>query len=237
MSDISKPGETQAGADVSGVHATLMDGIYRYQRHVYDFTRKYYLFGRDELIAQLEPPSGGTVLEVGCGTGRNLIKAARAYPEAQLYGIDISEEMLKHARRNIDRAGLSDRIALRQGDATNLDPAALFGRDRFDRVFFSYALSMIPPWEQAVEHASGMLAPKGRLMVVDFGDLDQLPGWFRSTLYRWLGAFHVTPRLKLEAVLTKLEDDSGASGLTAALRPLYRGYAWLGELADRTDER
>jgi S-adenosylmethionine-diacylgycerolhomoserine-N-methlytransferase len=141
----------------SGNHATLMDEIYRTQRHIYDLTRKYYLFGRDELIAQLDVPTGGHVLEVGCGTGRNLIKAARAYPHARFHGIDISEKMLKHARRNIDRAGLSNRITLCQGDATCFDASALFGCGNFDRVFFSYALSMIPPWEKAIAHAAGML--------------------------------------------------------------------------------
>ena len=37
-----------------------MDGTYRWQRHIYDITRKYYLLGRDGLIADLAPPSGGS---------------------------------------------------------------------------------------------------------------------------------------------------------------------------------
>lgn len=36
-------------------HARLMDRMYRYQRYIYDFTRKYYLFGRDTLIRDLNP--------------------------------------------------------------------------------------------------------------------------------------------------------------------------------------
>jgi S-adenosylmethionine-diacylgycerolhomoserine-N-methlytransferase len=31
-------------------HAQQMDAIYRWQRPIYDLTRKYYLFGRDGLI-------------------------------------------------------------------------------------------------------------------------------------------------------------------------------------------
>ena len=34
-------------------HAALMNSIYRRQRHIYDFTRKYYLFGRDRLIGMM----------------------------------------------------------------------------------------------------------------------------------------------------------------------------------------
>src|SRR4051812_29340351 len=91
-------------------HATAMDRMYRHTRHIYDLTRKPYLLGRDRLIAELGLEAGGTVLEMGCGTGRNLIAVARAYPEAELYGFDISEEMLKTAKTSVSRAGLGDRI-------------------------------------------------------------------------------------------------------------------------------
>ena len=53
--------------------AALMDRLYRRQRHFYDVTRKHYLLGRDRLIDGLAPPSGGRVLEIGCGTARNLV--------------------------------------------------------------------------------------------------------------------------------------------------------------------
>ena len=78
--------------------AQHMDAIYRYQRYVYDATRKFYLLGRDRLIDELAPPPGGRVLEIACGTGRNLIAAARRYPGARFYGFDISPAMLDTAR-------------------------------------------------------------------------------------------------------------------------------------------
>jgi S-adenosylmethionine-diacylgycerolhomoserine-N-methlytransferase len=76
------------------------------------------------------------VLEVGCGTGRNLVKLARAYPEARLFGLDVSREMLASASAALARAGLSARIALGQGDATSFDPEVLFGHAGFERVIF-----------------------------------------------------------------------------------------------------
>ncbi len=79
--------------------AQHMDAIYRYQRYVYDATRKFYLLGRDRVIDELAPPPGGRVLEIACGTGRNLIAAARRYPGARFYGFDISTAMLDTARR------------------------------------------------------------------------------------------------------------------------------------------
>ncbi len=215
-------------SDITAPHSgDLMDRVYRYQRHIYDLTRKYYLLGRDHLIASLNPPERGHVLEIGCGTGRNLIAAARAYPRARFYGLDISSEMLATARANIERAGLSDRITLARGDAAAFDPAAIFGRVSFDRVFFSYSLSMVPPWRTALECAAAALAPGGRLHVVDFGQQERLPRVFRAMLFVWLKSFHVTPRPDLFQALCDIAEAEGGAVRTA---PLYRGYAWYGEI-------
>ena len=200
-----------------------MDAIYRTQRHFYDLTRKYYLLGRDGLIAGLAPPAGGHVLEIGCGTGRNLIVAARRWPDARFHGIDISEAMLETARANVRKAGLADRIGFAQGDATAFDAGALFGRDSFDRVFQSYTLSMIPDWRGAIREGAARLAPGGRLDIVDFGQQEHLPRWFRHLLHAWLAKFDVTPRADLFAVVDGV-------GLRAEHRALFRGYAWSARL-------
>ena len=209
-------------------HAGHMDAIYRSQRHIYDLTRKYYLLGRDRLIRELAPPAGGTVLEIGCGTGRNLIAAARAWPEARYFGIDISEAMLATARAKVAAAGLSDRITLAQGDATAFDAQALFGTPRFDRIFQSYTLSMIPDWQGAIREAAAKLTPGGRLDIVDFGQQEQLPGAFRRLLFGWLDKFDVSPRASLAEVVRTV---SGAHGLEARFQALYRGYAWTARLS------
>ena len=198
--------------------------MYRHQRHIYDLSRKYYLIGRDEAIRRLAPRPGDSVLEIGCGTGRNLIKAARAYPEARFFGLDVSREMLDTAEAAIRRAGLSQRIAVAQADATAFDPNALFGRPAFERVMISYALSMIPPWREALAHALDVVAPGGALHIVDFGDCAGLPGPFKAGLRRWLAAFHVTPRDDLGETLAAF---AGARGLSAATEPWRRGYATL----------
>ncbi|MBZ9707233.1 methyltransferase domain-containing protein [Mesorhizobium sp. ESP7-2] len=205
-------------------HAELMDGVYRWQRHIYDLTRKYYLLGRDRLIAGLDVPPGGTVLELGCGTGRNIILAAHGYPDARFFGLDISAEMLETAGKAIDREGLSDRVMLARGDATDFNAGALYGIERFDRIFVSYSLSMIPGWEKTVSAALAALAPTGSLHIVDFGQQEGLPGWFRTLLRGWLKKFHVTPRGSLRGVL---ESESRRTGATFHFRTLYRGYAWL----------
>ncbi|WP_283419478.1 class I SAM-dependent methyltransferase [Sphingopyxis sp. Geo48] len=207
-------------------HGELMDSVYRTQRHIYDLTRKYYLLGRDGLIADLAPPPGGSVLEIGCGTGRNLIAVGKAWPGAQLFGIDISEAMLETARGSMAKAGVT--ATLSQGDACDFDAQALFGRATFDRVFISYALSMIPDWKAALVQAASCVAPGGRLEVVDFGQQDRLPGLWRRALFGWLAQFHVAPRAELGRVIAALAKETGSVG---HCRSLYRGYAIRGGLA------
>ena len=199
-----------------------MNRTYRYQRHIYNFTRKCYLPGRDRLIAEIDAGDGVRVLEIGCGTGRNLILAARRSPGARCFGIDLSTEMLNSAIRAIVRAGLAARISVAHGDATRFDPQSLFGIAQFDRIFFSYSLSMIPRWHDALDTAIALLAPNGELRIIDFGDQERLPGAFRRLLRRWLVAFHVVPRDKLEAILTAR---ATATRATIAFERPYRGYA------------
>lgn len=204
--------------------AQLMDGIYRYQRHIYDLTRKFYLLGRDRLIATLQATDNMHILEIGCGTGRNLIRAARQYPHAYFYGMDISEEMLKTARDNISRAGLNHRIILAVGDATDFDPKQMFSIAAFDRVFFSYSLSMIPNWPQALAGALNVTSASGKLMLVDFGQLQGLPRIVHSALMAWLRLFHVHPD---PSVLFGAKEAAEAAKRDFAAQSLYGDYCWL----------
>lgn len=204
----------------AGAH---MDRIYRRQRHIYDLTRKYYLLGRDALLRDLAPPSGGSVIEIGCGTGRNLIQAARLWPEARLFGLDVSPAMLETARGNIGRARLAGRIMVAEGDATGFDAAGLFGQARFDRVFLSYTLSMIPDWHGALDQAASLLGPDGELHIVDFGQQERLPRAFRAMLFNWLRKFDVTPRSEL---FSAAEQIAASRMLACKSRSRFRGYAW-----------
>lgn len=212
---------------MSGGHGGLMDSVYRRQRHIYDLSRKYYLLGRDGLIADLAPPRGGAVLEIGCGTGRNLIAVGKAWPEARLYGVDISAAMLETACKAVVKAGMADRVVLAQGDACAFDAAALFGQADFERVFISYALSMIPDWKNALWQAARCVADGGRLEIVDFGQQDDLPALWKRALFGWLARFHVSPRAELKQAINGLAADLGGFPHS---RTLYRGYAVRGGL-------
>lgn len=160
---------------------TPVERYYRLQSYIYDATRWSFLFGRDEPIARVAKLGAPrTILEVGCGTGRNLLRLAQAFPQARVAGVDISEEMLARAQRKIERR--NPRVALwRRRYDHPLRPA-----QGFDLIVFSYCLSMINPgWEQALASAGADLAAGGRIAVVDF---DASPS---AAFKRWMGVNHV----------------------------------------------
>ena len=78
---------------------------------------------------------------------------------------------------------------------------------------------MIPDWLGALREGVGKLAPGGRLDVVDFGQQERLPRWFRNLLFAWLAKFDVSPRPDLFAAIDEIAP-------RAQHTPLYRGYAW-----------
>lgn len=201
--------------------ADAMDRIYRHQRYIYDLTRRYYLLGRDEMIEALDPPAHGSVLEIGCGTARNLLKVADRYPGIRLYGLDISTEMLKTAARSLAASRHGERIALATADAKSFDPSALFGVGAFDRIFVSYALSMIPGYADVIEGAIDQLGPGGALHIVDFGRMDRMPVSARRAMTGWLQRFSVAPRRDLAQTVSEIAQ---RSGLHCQFRESPMGY-------------
>ncbi len=211
---------TEAAA---GEHSRLMDRVYRHQRHIYDLTRKYYLFGRDRVIRELDLHAGEKLVEIGCGTARNLVAIARRYPDARLYGLDASAEMLKTAEESVKRSGIHN-CMLKQGYAEALD-ARTFGTDSapFDRALFSYSLSMIPDWRGALAAAASVLKPEGAIEIVDFGDLTGLGPLAGGALRAWLKLFHVKPRAE---ILGAVEPIARGVGGPLWISPGRYAFSW-----------
>jgi len=168
-----------------------MDSIYGTQRYIYDLTRKYFLFGRDRLIDSIEAQPGQHILEVGVGTGRNLIKLGRRHEGLNLYGLDASSKMVEVAQKKLSALGEFHNVSLATVCIEDLDSEETFGVSGFDTVFFSYVLTMIPPYEKALEKAVSLLKPGGQLLIVDFWDQHTYPRWFARVLKWWLKLFHV----------------------------------------------
>lgn len=208
-----------------------MDNMYRRQRYIYDLTRKYYLFGRDKLIQELPVGRDEHICEVGCGTARNLVLLAKRHPSARFYGIDASSEMLKTAQASVDAAGAGAQVKLATALSTDFS-GALFGRAQpFDRLIYSYSLSMMDDWRAALEHGFAQLKPGGTVHVVDFGNQEGLPGWFKKMLGTWLDQFHVRFRPEVREWF-EAQERAGRGRMT--YRSVMRGYAYRLDFLSKT---
>jgi len=158
-----------------------LNRYYQLHARLYDATRWSFLFGRNTIIERIAAldPQPQRILEIGCGTGKNLLALRQRLPCAQLTGLDLSGEMLAKARKR-----LQDQVQVRL--CNQLYDAPLASRQGFDLVLFSYTLSMINPgWDHVLRCAQQDLSPGGRLAVVDFA-ASPVP-WFK----RWMQLNHV----------------------------------------------
>lgn len=170
-----------------------IEGYYRWHARIYDATRWSFLFGRTSIlreVAKLATPA--RILEVGCGTGKNLVTLGRIFPQAEIAGIDLSDTMLDVARRKA--APFGSRIRLIHGAYGTAQTRSDDGSP--DLILFSYALSMFNPgFESAIESAHRDLAPGGHVAVVDF-HATRLP-----LFERWMGVNHVRMNGQLQPPL------------------------------------
>ena len=128
--------------------------------------RPVYRRGRVVGVAGLRLTPGGSVLDLGCGTGLNHpLLVDGVGPAGTVVGLDRSPQMLAQARRRATRQGWSQ---VRTVEADMLDGLVPAGEGvGFDAVIATYALSLVPGWERAWVRALGAVRPGGRIAVVD----------------------------------------------------------------------
>jgi len=152
------------GLPRGGNHAERLQAFYAPQAAHYDAFRARLLHGRAELIAALNIPAAARIVELGCGTGANLelLRAGKRcladYAAIQL--VDLCPALLAVAHR---RARELANVEIIEADARTWRP-----QHAADCVIMSYALSMMPDWRATLQNAWDMLAPGGRLGIVDF---------------------------------------------------------------------
>src|SRR6516225_2189966 len=111
--------------------------------------------GRDAAI-QATNKLGGRVLEVGVGTGISLPLYA---PHVRLFGTDISEEMLKKAKKRVAEQRLKNVEGLAVMDAEKLE----FPDNSFDVVMAQYVVTAVPNPEKALDEFARVLRPGGEV--------------------------------------------------------------------------
>ncbi len=168
--------------DITSQNQT-MRRYYRLQSKIYDATRWTFLFGRNRILKLLPFPDNANIhlLEIGCGTGYNLARLARIFPNAKLTGMDVSGDMINLAKKNTK--AYADRVVLLEKPYMP-DETAFTGK--VDVILFSYSLTMInPQWRDLILKAKADLKSGGAIAVVDFHD--SRFGWFK----RHMGNNHV----------------------------------------------
>lgn len=171
-------------------HKDRLERFYQSQSESYDEFRKKLLHGRSELVEKLNFKPGLHWVDLGGGTASNL----ELLPEPVLRSlsrvtvVDLSPSLLEQARQRVSKKGW-DHVDCIEADVCEFLPTI-----KADIVTFSYSLTMIPDWFQALAQASKMLKPGGQLGVVDFyvqRKWARGPGrhnWFQRTLWpTWFG--------------------------------------------------
>jgi ubiquinone/menaquinone biosynthesis C-methylase UbiE len=159
-------------------------------RHYYNKIAKVYDLLSEEAekpmreagLKKLAARPGERILEVGFGTGHYLVEIAKSVgPNSKALGIDISDQMLKHAQDVLAKDGLADCAELRCGDAEQLPYEA----NSLDAIFFSFTLELFdtPEIPKVMTECKRVLRPSGRLLVVAVSR-EGKPGVMLN-LYEW----------------------------------------------------
>jgi ubiquinone/menaquinone biosynthesis C-methylase UbiE len=137
-----------------------------------------------------------SLLDLGTGTGR-MLELFGPQIERGL-GLDLSLDMLLLARDRLERAGLKN-CSVRQGDLYDLP----IGDDAFDVVILHQVLHFLDDGGRAIREAARVLAPGGRLLVIDFAPHEQeflreqfahrRLGFTPETVTQWVSAAGLEP--------------------------------------------
>lgn len=171
-----------------------IETIYTRSAPTYDWTEKVYrLFGfREELyrkrtIAALNLQAGATVVDLGCGTGKNFEQLlAQISVEGQIIGVDLTAAMLQEAQKKIDKNGWHN-VTLVHADVADYNFPA-----QVDGVLSTFALGFSADYAQVIQRAAAALSPNGQLAIADMRWSDDLPRWMMRVGTRFAAPFGVS---------------------------------------------
>ena len=189
------------GARRQGRHSGKLDidavrSAYRRHAPYYDAVFGILLNpGRQRTVQLANRVAGKRVLEVGVGTGLSLASYRR---DLSITGIDISDEMLRQARRRVGGKKLRHVEALFNMDAENLT----FADDSFDTVIAMYVASVVPHPDRLLAEIQRVCKPGGQILIVNhFAETRGLRGRLVRSLSGWSKKLGWRPDFTLEPFL------------------------------------
>jgi SAM-dependent methyltransferase len=126
---------------------------------------------------------GEAVLDIGCGAGVDtLVAAIMVGPEGRVTGIDLTPEMLKQARTNLEKISLRI-VNFQEGSAEQLH----FPDGTFDVVISNGVFNLIPDKAKALRVVFRVLKSSGRFLLADQILMGDIPADTESMVKNWAG--------------------------------------------------
>jgi len=199
--------------------------LYRKRALNYDLTANlYYVIGfreqkyRQESVAMLNVKQGDTVLEIGCGTGLNFpILLQYIGKGGKVIGIDLTDKMLKRAENRIRKNKWNN------FELINIDASVYLLNDKVNAVISTFALTMIPEYENIIKNISSSLEPGSRFVVCDFKKPEQYPDWLVN-----LGVFITKPfGVSLDLADRKPWENMKEHFSKVEVKEIFGGFAYI----------
>ena len=164
----------------------------------------------------------GPVLDLGCGTGENLVEIARRRSQLEIVAVDSVARAIERARRLVELAGVGAAVSLEVVDLRENIPAGPFGT-----VLDAGVLHVFSDEDRRgyLDRIAGVLVPGGRYLAVVFSDQETRPGGPRRLSREELGRVLATAGLEVESIeetryLTTTMEDGARALLACARRPI-----------------
>jgi phosphatidylethanolamine/phosphatidyl-N-methylethanolamine N-methyltransferase len=174
--DYSRETESLDNCDVEAAYARWAP--------IYDLTFSVIFKPGRQALTAAASKADGPILDVGVGTGLEL---PMFEPQTEVYGVDLSEPMLRRAAQRVAREGLSHVVGLYKMDATRM----AFPDAHFACVCAPYVLTVAPEPEAMLDELARVVRPGGEIILVNHVSRKDDPF---AVLETWLDR-HVAPKL------------------------------------------
>jgi len=155
---------------MSPLNKSQLRSLYGKRARYYDITANaYYMIGfretayRKKAVDRLRLHRGDTVIDVCCGTGLNFQHLINVVgKEGKVIGVDLTKDML-------DQAGLRvERNRWRNVELVHCDASEYTFPDHINGVFSSFAITLVPEYDEIIQQGAAALIPGGRCVILDF---------------------------------------------------------------------